>query len=275
MTVYLVLGTLLIALVSFAFSPTGFALLFSPLVGLLGFGFFRLLEPDSRARGVALRIGIATGIGAAAGVLLAIALGVSPHPVSDAIGALLSLVIALAVHTITGRSSSEPCTLCKAPIRGGAIECPRCLDRVCPRPSCWNAKHARCFRCHQREVVIFPIAERWWDARVGRRVMTGECSSCYKEAHEANLRECGQCRWPMCQRCWDYHNGICQRCAWTMPDLPAKLAPFMVPSRRSRRSGRSSGRPVTAGTPDRQPAGGKGSADETIAQSRPVRPGRR
>jgi hypothetical protein len=273
-TIYLIMGTLLVALVYFALCATGFAMLFSPIVGLLGFGFFRLIDPTAPAGVAHFRMGLATGLGTIMGLALAVGLGITSTPVWDGLGVILSVLTAAAVYTLASRGSSEPCQLCKTPMRGGGFDCPRCSDRVCARPTCWNAKHARCARCHDRDVVIFPIAERWWDARVGRRVMKGECSSCYKEAHDANLRECGQCHWPMCQRCWDYYNGVCQRCEWTIPDLPPQLQPFIVP-RRARKPSRGSRRPAPPPASDPRPRGGDTSDDETIAQPRPARPGRR
>ena len=278
MIVYMVMGTLLVGLVYFALCATGFAMLCSPIVGLLGFSYFRLIDPAGRPGQTHVRMASAIGIGTVLGVGLAVALGITRTPLWDSLGAVLSVLIASAVFSLASRGSSEPCMLCKTPIRSGGFVCPRCSDQVCARPTCWNAKHARCARCHQREVVIFPIAERWWDARVGRRVMKGECSSCYKEAHESNLRECGQCRWPMCQRCWDYHNGVCQRCEWTIPDLPPQLQPFLG-SRRARKPARTGRRTAPAAAPppvsEPRPRGDDGSNDDTIAQPRPARPGRR
>jgi hypothetical protein len=73
--------------------------------------------------------------------------------------------------------------------------------------------------------------ESWWRARLGPRVRNGSCSSCFKEANEADLRECGRCKWPMCKLCWDHHNGQCAHCEWVMPGLPPSLEPFMAAAR--------------------------------------------
>lgn len=282
MTIYVVLGTLLVGLVYFALTATGLGLLLSPAVGLLGYGFFRLIDPTERGRAGHLRILCATGIGAAFGAGLSTVLGVSQNPGWDWAGVVLSVTIGSATYALFGRSGAEPCSLCKTPVQGAGIHCPRCGDFVCAKPTCWNGKYARCVRCHDREIVIFPIAERWWDARLGRRVMKGECSSCYKEAHETDLRECGQCRWPMCQRCWDYYNGTCQRCEWTIPDLPARLAPFMATPKRARKAGRSAKQPSSpppAAPPRPQPRGdgdtGPSSDETVIVEPTPVRPKRR
>jgi hypothetical protein len=279
-TIYVILGTLLVGIVYFAAAATspGLGLLMSPIVGLLGFGFFRLIDPGERGRAGHLRVLCATGVGSGLGAGLNMALGLHENSAWDWAGVVVCVVIGSATYTLSGRSTSEPCSLCKMKVAGGGVHCPRCGDWVCPRPTCWNAKYARCVRCHAREIVIFPIVEKWWDARLGRRVMKGECSSCYKEAHEANLRECGQCHWPMCQRCWDYYNGSCQRCDWTIPDLPARLAPFVATPKRARKGGRSPRPP--AASPIRPPARAGGepepSSDDTIvAPPAPVRPRRR
>jgi hypothetical protein len=141
--------------------------------------------------------------------------------------------------------------LCHGAASGDSgFDCPRCPDRVCARPTCWNARYSRCRRCHELEIVILPLSDGWWRARVGARVKTGECVSCYRGAEEADLRECANCHWAMCKRCWDYFNGSCQKCDWTLPDLPDALIPF---TRRARRD--THGRP-------RQPVQGRVSSGD-------------
>jgi hypothetical protein len=99
--------------------------------------------------------------------------------------------------------------------------------------------------CYEREVVLFPGHEEWWARELGPRSQHGACVSCYKEAHETDLRECQQCRWPMCKRCWDYYNGRCERCGWIVRDVPKELWPLVQmwmtapPPGRGRRSARS------------------------------------
>lgn len=241
MTVYVVLGTLLVGLIYFALTATGLALLLSPAVGLVGFVFFRLIDPEGRGRAGYLRVLCAAGGGTVLGAAASTLLGVTQTRMWDWIGVVIATTFATAIYSLAGRSNTNRCVLCKAP-SGSGTNCPRCGDWVCARPTCWTAKFARCTRCHERQIVIFPIADKWWDARLGRRVMKGECTSCFTEAHETDLRECGQCHWPMCRRCWDYYNGVCQRCEWAMPDIPARLAPFLRRPKTTRGLGRAAAR---------------------------------
>ena len=272
MTIYVILGTLLVALVYFTVAALGLGLLFSPLVGLLGFAFFRLLDPSERGTPGHLRVLCAAGLGAALGATLCLAMGVSRAPVWDLIGVFVSAVTASAMYTLFGRGTSERCMRCKVGIRGPAIHCPRCGDPVCSRPTCWVGKHARCVRCHEQGVVKFPLAENWWQQRVGSRVMQGECASCFEDAHAQKLRECGQCHWPTCQRCWDYYNGVCQRCEWVMPDLPPELAPFVKRSKSTKKSSSGSRQPPRAAgaRPSRLEDAAQGSMDDTVNIAHPA-----
>jgi hypothetical protein len=279
-TIYVALATTLVGLVYFALTATGLGLLLSPAVGLIAFVFFRLVDPEERGRTGFARVLIAAGVGSGTAGLLSILLNVSHSPQWDSVGVLSAIIFAAATYSLWARGSAAPCVLCKLPPQSGAvISCPRCGDSICMRPTCWNARYARCTRCHEREVVIFPIADKWWDRRLGHRVMKGECTSCYKEAHETDLRECGRCHWPMCRRCWDYYNGACKRCEWTIPDLPATLTPFV---KKTKQPARPAGRPVRPGAPARPPqpsAGGSTGpdSDDTRAMPAPnrsIRPGR-
>jgi hypothetical protein len=223
--IYVILGTVLIALISFALTATGLGLLLSFALGLLAWLFFRLVDPEERGRTGLLRVLITAGGGSALGVAGGLLLGISHVVAFDVAGVAVTTIVAAAVYSVWARRDDPACALCKRPAREGAsFKCPRCSDRVCARPECWNARYGRCARCHEREIVIFPIADKWWDRRLGPRAMQGECVSCLKEAHETDLRECGQCHWPTCRRCWDYNNGACQRCGWVMPDTPPALA---------------------------------------------------
>ncbi len=241
MTVYVLLATVLVGLIYFALIATGFGLMASPLLGALAFLFFRLVEPEERSQAGCIRVLAAAGGGTAIGAALGVLSGVSRMPLWDATGIVLAVVAALALYTLLATGSAPVCTLCKGSAQSGArFSCPRCGDVICARPTCWLARYARCTRCHKGEIVIFPIADPWWDRRLGGRIMEGECSSCFAEAADRDLRECGQCHWSMCRRCWDYHNGTCVRCQWTMPNLPPALEPFLRKARRA--AGRSRGR---------------------------------
>jgi len=161
-------------------------------------------------------------------------------PWTDPLGVVLATGLAWGADTVLRPGKSRSCFICKNPIEGGAsLTCPRCRQTICARPECWIGRHARCHRCDTQDVVLFPVSdERWWRARLGPRVTTGACTSCFKEAHERDLRACGQCSWPMCKRCWDYHNGRCARCEWVMPRLPEALGAVSVdrPAQPSKRA---------------------------------------
>ena len=145
----------------------------------------------------------------------------------DAVAILVSQGASWGLDLLIG-GGKRRCFICKLVIDERLpFACPRCKQVICARPSCWVARHYRCKSCDEREVILFPIDEQWWRTRFGPRVFEGSCSSCYKEARETDLRACGRCRWTMCRRCWDYHNGRCGRCEWILPDPPAALRPFL------------------------------------------------
>jgi hypothetical protein len=234
--IYVALAILLIAFLYFVSCVLNLGLLLSPVAGIVAFFFWRLLEPDERGPRGRVNVLVSAGAGCVIGLIAAIAVRLSANPGADAAGVVVATALAFALYSYRAQGRGIPCALCRLPApEGAAFNCPRCGDRVCARPTCWNARYARCRRCHEREIVIFPIAEAWWTFRLGRRVMNGECLSCYKEAQETDLRECGQCHWPMCKRCWDYNNGVCRRCEWTIPELPPQLAPFVKTAQRSDR----------------------------------------
>jgi hypothetical protein len=207
----------------------GLGVLFAPVLALVGFAYWRMVRPDDKGAQGHRSVVIMTAAGALAGTILAAGAGVAGADSWAWTAIPLAALVASAIFSLAFSGGAATCQLCRQPAPAKAsFACPRCQDRVCARPSCWNAKYARCVRCHEREIVILPVVEAWWKPRLGPRVKHGECSHCYKEAHEADLRECGQCRWPMCQRCWDYHNGVCQRCKWVIPDLPPALAAYVA-----------------------------------------------
>jgi hypothetical protein len=151
------------------------------------------------------------------------------------LGIPVAAVSAWAIRTRFTPGSLHTCFVCQTVIKGEFVmQCPRCHQVVCGQPDCWNARFLRCRLCHDREVVVLPPHDRWWRQQLGERVTQGSCFSCYKGADEADLRACGKCHWPVCRRCWDYHNGQCPRCHWVMPGLPAELAAWLPAARRAR-----------------------------------------
>ena len=251
----LLLGATVIAVLQGLAIVLGLGVLLAPVVALVAFSYWRMMRPDDRGAGGHRSVVILTGAGTFAGTVAAAAAGVAEANGWVWAAIPLATAVASAIFSLAFSGGATSCQLCRqpAPARAGFV-CPRCQDRVCARPSCWNAKYVRCVRCHEREIVILPVAEAWWRPKLGPRVKHGECSHCYKEAHEADLRECGQCRWPMCQRCWDYHNGICQRCKWVIPDLPPALAALVGGAAASR----SRSAPPPAAAAARSPAAPRG-----------------
>lgn len=240
MLTYLIGGMLLAGLLHYLALALGawIHVMVSPLVGWAAAVYWALLRPtDAGAAGLG-RVALMAGLGGVLGLAFSGTLGLSGAVPWGPGGVLLSTLVAAGVHAIRHRRQVPLCVLCRTPApEGAAFVCPRCQDRVCARPTCWQARYLRCTRCHAREIVILPIDEPWWQARLGRRLSEGECVHCCRAAHEADLRECGQCRWPQCRRCWDYHNGQCPRCQWVIPGIPSRLADLM------RRSARVDGLP--------------------------------
>jgi len=266
--IYSVLGAGLIALTYLVLMIVGrgLPLLLAPIIGGVAFFFWHVIDPEERGRTGQLRLLLTSGLGTAIGFLSGWLLELSQNPLVDAAGIPIAVAVAAAAFTFKAHQRTVTCVLCRNAATGHAgFDCPRCGDRVCTRPSCWHAKYARCTRCHDREIVIFPIQEKWWASRLGPKVTTGECLSCYKDAQETDLRECHQCHWPMCRRCWDHYNGTCQRCEWVIPGLPQRLVPFMRKTKSAREStapDRQSRRPPPR--PPRPPE-----SDGTVKMRRP------
>ena len=120
------------------------------------------------------------------------------------------------------------CHLCNRWLRRSVVSfpCPRCEFVVCEQ--CWEFDHLRCRLCEQNRVPVFPPDGRWWDNHLGARVNRGRCQICQTTSDQADLRACGRCGRPQCRECWDYANGQCSRCNWTMDDLPEALRPYML-----------------------------------------------
>jgi hypothetical protein len=228
----------------------GAAVCFGPLAVV----FLRKLVADTTAEATLRASGMAA-LASTLGSLLVLA--VPPHDWRFLLGVPLAALSAYLLGLGINRQQTVlKCSLCRAPLADRtSFTCPRCHQTICSRPTCWKGQHARCRSCDEREVVLFPVREDWWQARVGGRVPAGACHSCYKEAHEADLRECGQCRFPTCRRCWDYNNGRCTRCGWLMPDLPPAIQPFVGQRPAAPR------RPAQAAPPPSGYVGYRGGAD--------------
>jgi hypothetical protein len=246
MTTHAIAGTLLVAGVHFVSVALGTGLLLAPLVALLAFAFWRIVQPEETGSTGYVRVSVMTGAGTLAGAGLAALAGLPAATGWVWAAVPLATGVAAAIYSLGFGSRQAVCQLCRTPTREGASAvCPRCQDRVCSRPGCWNAKYLRCARCHEREVVVLPMHEQWWRLQFGRKTTRGQCGHCYKEAHETDLYSCGECAAPLCRRCWDYHNGQCPRCQWLIPNLPGQLLAH---------GGRAAGK---AGHAARSPSGGR------------------
>jgi hypothetical protein len=227
---YFVAVTVLLVLVSFVI--TGVAgpahiLVWAVLVGAVSLLFVKLIAHLGVESSEIASMLLAGAVLAGAGLLKWVTH--APSVVwPDAIAVLVGLGTAWGLEIFVAGRGKRPCFICKLPIDERVpFACPRCHQVICTRPSCWIARHFRCKYCDEREVIIFPIDEAWWKTRLGPRVTEGSCNSCYKEAGETDLRACGRCRWTLCRRCWDYHNGLCTHCGWIVPDPPSALRPFL------------------------------------------------
>jgi hypothetical protein len=133
---------------------------------------------------------------------------------------------------------SRRCGLCNCRLgRAVAFNCPRCGLLVCEQ-NCWSFEHCRCRLCDQNRVPIFTPDGRWWDKQFGPRSSYGRCQLCLTAGDATDLRVCGKCGRPQCRECWDFSNGQCSRCQWTVADLPEALREYVIPSARAERSGR-------------------------------------
>ncbi len=195
--------------------------------GFAALGIARIADVPPRRTPAWAPVAIA-GIATAFGASLRYGLGVTGTGSLEAIAVLIAIAIASGGWILRLAGRRKPCFICHAPVKQeeGTV-CPRCSQVVCSRPNCWEAAFARCSACHARQVVLFPNQPSWWRGQFGEQVTAGQCDVCYAEAPEAQLYECGQCHWPMCKRCWDYYNGRCPRCGWTIPSPPPSLLPYI------------------------------------------------
>jgi hypothetical protein len=234
---YFVAATLLLGLVSFALTsavPAALSLLWAIVVGCGALLFVHLIDTNAGVAPSEIGAMVMAGAALAMSGSLKWLVGAETLGWHDAIAVLVGMAAAWGLDTLIGGGSrGRVCFVCKQPMGSeSAFECPRCHQTVCTRPNCWRSQKFRCRLCDERDVVVFNINdESWWRARLGARVRNGQCSSCFKEANEADLRECGRCKWPMCKLCWDHHNGQCTHCEWVMPGLPPSLEPFMMTAR--------------------------------------------
>jgi hypothetical protein len=196
------------------------------------FGIDRFFEADIAS--VWLEIG-APVISSAIGVAIAY-FTASPDP-RLWFAPLAAAAVASIVKLIQNRSSKR-CALCNRRIgRSVAFTCPRCGLLACEQ-NCWVFDHGRCRLCEQNRVTVFTPDGRWWDRQFGPRSPHGRCQLCMTPAEETDLRVCGKCGRPQCRECWDFSNGQCSRCQWTVEDLPEALREFVITPAHVERSGR-------------------------------------
>jgi hypothetical protein len=239
--VYLIAGATLLGVVSFAVTWSAgpvITVVWSLIAGGLSLLFVRLIDSHSAGTLGELAPMLMAGLVVGLAGLLKWMTGASTDWWADGVGILSALGGAWGLEAALPTGEVGTCGVCRRPVgREPSWTCPRCKLLVCARPDCWIARHFRCRNCHEKGINLFPIGvrgwsadERWWRSRIGARVTAGSCNGpCLEEAAAADLRECGRCGWPMCTRCWDYHNGQCQRpgCGWIIPDLPQVLRPFL------------------------------------------------
>ncbi|RPI28935.1 MAG: hypothetical protein EHM61_03330 [Acidobacteria bacterium] len=203
---------------------SGLTVLSSVLVGFGSQALVRLLREQSGPLSGALLSLSATLVA----VFLMWSLNLGGRGPWDWFAVLVAPASAIISSFIASRKSLGHCFVCRSPLRAGqSVICPRCGQETCLLPDCWDHRHLRCRPCFDRGVVVLPIQPGWWTRQLGKRATQGQCVSCYKDAGEADLRECGRCRWPMCCRCWDHHNAQCPRCRWIIPEVPAPLRGFL------------------------------------------------
>lgn len=220
----------LFQLLAYASANVGIVLLAAVVLTGLSYGLWSLVELDDRRWVDLFTPGCAATVGVSSGLLLAVAMGLAGLELSNGISVPAAVLTAALIIYFRIRNQTERCDICRLP--GGRFRCPRCPLVVCTRSTCWTPKYYRCTTCHQYEVIVFPLEENWWRSRYGSRAKTGQCLKCLAGANEADLRECGQCHWTMCRRCWDFENGRCIKCGWITPDLPKTLTSFLVEEQR-------------------------------------------
>jgi hypothetical protein len=193
------------------------------LVGIVLFGlaaFFQIELPG-------MWVEILLPIGAS---VLGIALVFLGQPGASPQLWLAPLLAGLVSATVVGvrRARSKRCGLCNRRLGSTvAFACPRCGLLVCDQ-TCWVFEFSRCRLCEQNRVPVFPADGRWWDRQLGPRSQQGRCQLCMTPAGETDLRNCRKCGRPQCRECWDLANGQCNRCQWTVEDLPEALRVYVI-----------------------------------------------
>ena len=195
------------------------------LVVLVSFGlaaFFQIELP-----GVWFQILLPTGA-SLLGVAL-VFLGTPGVPQQLWLAPLIACLVSAAVVGVR-RARSKRCGLCNRRLGSTvAFACPRCGLLVCDQ-TCWVFEYSRCRLCEQNRVPVFSADGRWWDRQLGPRSQQGRCQLCMTPAGEADLRNCRKCGRPQCRECWDLANGQCNRCQWTVEDLPEALRVYLIHS---------------------------------------------
>jgi hypothetical protein len=198
----------------------GYAVAAGGVAALVNVGAFRQFEIHV-SPGVAIAL---TPVCTAVALLVAV-IGAGGEPGVVWLAPVLAAAISGA-FVAAKRIGSRRCTLCRRRLRGVvSFECPRCQLEVCD--NCWVFERLRCRLCHDNNVSVFSPDGRWWDRQFGPRTTFGRCHLCMATAADADLRPCRQCGRPQCRECWDTSNGVCQRCGWTVEDLPDSLRPYM------------------------------------------------
>ena len=192
-------------------------------IGLGMLGLFRFFEIDFDPWWKPLLVSTVSSL---LGILIAL---LNPKTASWTLGFAPAAAFATAgVIILSRRGAARRCALCNRRLGSDlAFDCPRCGLLVCDQ-RCWNFNHCRCRLCEQNRVPIFSPDGRWWDKQLGPRVGFGRCQLCATGAEGVDLRACAKCGRPQCRPCWDYANGQCSRCGWTLGDLPSTLKVYML-----------------------------------------------
>ena len=149
-------------------------------------------------------------------------------PLEFWMGPILAGAVASAVTLIRHRQARR-CNLCNRHLGAAvAFTCPRCELLVCE--DCWVFEFSRCQLCEQNHVRILSLDSRWWYHQFGPRSEFGRCQLCLKTAQECDLRSCRNCGRTQCTECWDSVNGQCNRCRWTVEDVPESLRAYLIHS---------------------------------------------